>query len=184
MRKEEKNEINELLKQIRIILIVIACMLLVNVIVTGMNTNQSRTYNTSTGDNTAEGTESEEQNLPDYDVSSFTEITVDEMFTEVNNNGYKVVYIGRSGCGYCRLFLDALKQAQTNFKYQTLYIDLDKVTSDGASKMQAISDTLNEKFGYTPMVIVYKDGVYQDVWIGYDEYSSFEKFLTGLGMEK
>lgn len=180
----KKNEQNELLKQIRNILVVIACILLVNVIVTGMSSNQSRTYNTSTENNSTGDTKNEEQNLPDYDVSSFTEITVDEMFTKINDSGYKVVYIGRSGCGYCRLFLDTLKQAQTNFKYQTLYIDLDKVTSDGASKMQAISDTLNEKFGYTPMVIVYKDGVYQDVWIGYDEYASFEKFLIDLGMEK
>ena len=31
---------------------------------------------------------------------------------------------------------------------------------------------------------VYKDGVYQDVWVGYAEYSSFASFLTGLGMTK
>lgn len=178
MKKELQNEMNELLKQIRNILIVIACILLVNVIVTGMSSNKGVT--SSSGENT----QGEEQELPEYDVSKYKEVTVDQMFTEVNTTGYKVVYIGREGCGYCRMFLDALNQAQTNFKYQTLYIDLDKVTSDGATKMQGISSTLSEKFGYTPMVIVYKDGVYQDVWIGYDEYSAFESFLTGLGMQK
>lgn len=181
MKKDMQVETNELLRQIKNILIVIACILVVNVIVTGMNSGTKAYSSNGTG---TSGSTNEEESLPEYDVSSFTEVTVDEMFTKVNTSGYQVVYIGRSGCGYCRLFLDALKQAQTNFKYETLYIDLDKVTSAGAAKMQGISDLLKEKFGVSPMVIVYKDGVYQDAWIGYDEYSSFEKFLTGLGMQK
>ena len=106
------------------------------------------------------------------------------MFNKVNTSGYQVVYIGRSGCGYCRLFLDALRQAQTNFKYKTLYIDLDKVTTEGATKMKAISDSVSKSFGSTPMVIVYKDGEYKDMWLGYAEYSSFETYLLGLGMTK
>ena len=173
-----KEEMYELLKQIRNILVIIAIILVVNVIVTGMNNNGTTTIPSSSDESTTEETEVE------YDVSSFTEVTVDEMFTKVNTSGYQVVYIGREGCGYCRMFLSALEQAQTNFKYTTLYIDLDEVTSEGATKMEGISDVLAEKFGYTPMVIVYKDGVYQDVWIGYDEYSEFESFLTGLGMTK
>ena len=179
MKKEIQNEMNELLKQIRNILVVIACILLLNVIVTAMSSNGGTTNN-----NGSTSTESGEQSLPVYDVSAYKEVTVDEMFTEVNTSGYKVIYVGREGCGYCKLFLDALNQAQTNFKYQTLYIDLDKVTSDGATKMQGISAEMKENFGYTPMVIVYKDGAYKDVWVGYDEYSAFEKFLTGLGMQK
>ena len=187
MKKEEIKEINLLIKQIRSILVIIACILVINVIVLAIGSN--KTSNTSSTTNNTSGTttdnnSSEETATTEYDVSSFTEITVDDMFTKVNTSGYRIVYVGRSGCGYCRMFLGALKKAQSEFNYETLYIDLDKVTTDGSSKMKAISNDLNEKFGYTPMVIVYKDGVYQDVWVGYAEYSSFADFLTGLGMTK
>lgn len=177
-----KEEIYELLKQIRNILIIIAIILLVNVIVTGMNNNNNLSSGSGTSGESSETTDTSD--TTEYDVSAFTEVTVDEMFTKVNTTGYQVIYIGRSGCGYCRMFIPALKEAQTKFKYTTLYIDLDKVTSDGATKMKAISDELNEKFGYTPMVIVYKDGKYQNMRVGYSEYSSLESFLTGLGMTK
>lgn len=179
MKKNE--EIGKILEQIRNILIIIAIILLINVVVIAVG-NGSKTSNTySTGSSTSE---SSDEQLPEYDVTSFTEVTVDEMFNKVNTSGYQVVYIGRSGCGYCRLFLDALKQAQTNFNYKTLYIDLDKVTTEGSTKMKAISDKVSQSFGSTPMVIVYKDGVYKDMWLGYDEYSAFETYLLGLGMTK
>lgn len=187
MKKEEIEQMNLLIKQIRSILVIIACILVLNVIVTGISSNHSNSNNTTTsttnGNNNGSSTK-EETSTTEYDVSSFTEITVDEMFNKVNKSGYRIVYVGRSGCGYCRMFLGALRQAQSEFNYETLYIDLDKVTTDGSNKMKSISSDLNEKFGYTPMVIVYKDGVYQDVWVGYAEYSSFASFLTGLGMTK
>ncbi len=188
MKKEEIEQMNLLIKQIRSILVIIACILVLNVIVTGISSNHSNNNNnnnTSTTNENNNGSSTEEEtSTTEYDVSSFTEITVDEMFNKVNTSGYRIVYVGRSGCGYCRMFLGALRQAQSEFNYETLYIDLDKVTTDGSNKMKAISSDLNEKFGYTPMVIVYKDGVYQDVWVGYAEYSSFASFLTGLGMTK
>lgn len=182
---KKNDQIEKFLEQIRNILIVIAVILLVNVIVTAISNNSTNnTYSgTSTGDSNNGGS-NDEQQLPEYDVTAFTEITVDEMFNKVNTSGYQVVYIGRSGCGYCRLFLDALRQAQTNFKYKTLYIDLDKVTTEEATKMKAISDSVSKSFGSTPMVIVYKDGEYKDMWLGYAEYSSFETYLLGLGMTK
>lgn len=179
MKKNEK--IEKILEQIRNILIVIAVILLINVIVTSIG-NGSKNNTTST--NPSSDSSSNNEQLPEYDVTSFTEVTVDEMFSKVATSGYQVVYIGRSGCGYCRLFLDALKQAQTNFNYKTLYIDLDKVTTEGSTKMKAISDKVSQSFGSTPMVIVYKDGQYKDMWLGYDEYSSFETYLLGLGMIK
>lgn len=179
MKKNE--EIEKILEQIRNILIVIAVILLINVIVTSIG-NGSKNNTTST--NHSSDSSSNNEQLPEYDVTSFTEVTVDEMFSKVATSGYQVVYIGRSGCGYCRLFLDALKQAQTNFNYKTLYIDLDKVTTEGSTKMKAISDKVSQSFGSTPMVIVYKDGQYKDMWLGYDEYSSFETYLLGLGMTK
>ena len=183
MKKNE--EIEKILEQIRNILIVIAVILLINVIVTSIG-NGSKNNNTSTNSSSDSSSDSSSNNeqLPEYDVTSFTEVTVDEMFSKVATSGYQVVYIGRSGCGYCRLFLDALKQAQTNFNYKTLYIDLDKVTTEGATKMKTISDSVSQSFGSTPMVIVYKDGEYKDMWLGYDEYSSFETYLLGLGMTK
>ncbi len=179
MKKNE--EIEKILEQIRNILIVIAVILLINVIVTSIG-NSSKNNTTST--NPSSDSSSNNEQLPEYDVTSFTEVTVDEMFSKVATSGYQVVYIGRSGCGYCRLFLDALKKAQTNFNYKTLYIDLDKVTTEGSTKMKAISDKVSQSFGSTPMVIVYKDGQYKDMWLGYDEYSSFETYLLGLGMTK
>lgn len=181
MKKNE--EIEKKLEQIRNILIIIAVILFVNVIVLAIGNSNNTSSNTS--NDTSNSTNNDDSSeLPEYDVTQFTEITVDEMFNKVATSGYQVVYIGRSGCGYCRLFLDALKQAQTNFNYKTLYIDLDKVTTEGATKMKAISDKVNQNFGSTPMILIYKDGEYKDMWLGYDEYSAFETYLLGLGMTK
>lgn len=179
-KQEEIKGIEIILNQIKYILLLIAILLFIAVILLGINGKSSTTYGTSSGNNEEQDT----QQLPEYDVTEFTEITVDEMFNKVATSGYQVVYIGRIGCGYCRLFLDSLKQAQTNFKYKTLYIDLDKVTSDGAKKMKEISDDLNKNFGSTPMVLVYKDGEYKEMWLGYAQYSEFEKFLLKQGMTK
>lgn len=177
-----KQETNELLKQIRNILIVIAFILLVNVIVTGMNNNVNYSSGNSSGNNTLESINND--TTTEYDVSSFTEVTADEMFTKVNESGYHVIFFGSSNCGYCKAFIPVLQQAQTNFKFKTLYIDMTKVTDADATKIQAISDDVKEGFGYTPLMIIYKDGKYVDMQVGYSDYSSFETFLTGLGMTK
>lgn len=183
--KEDNMKVtNCLLEQIRNILIVIAAILVVNVIVVGMSSDVNRNYTASTSGNNESGQQSEEQELPEYDVTAFKEVTVDEMFNEVAKSGYQVIYIGRSGCGYCRLFLEPLRKAQDTFKYKTLYIDLEKITVDGKNKLTAVSDSIKEGFGATPMLIIYKDGVYLDMRLGYSEYESLESYLIQKGMQK
>ena len=95
MKKNE--EIEKILEQIRNILIVIAVILLINVIVTSIgNSSKNNTTSTNPSSDSSSDSSSNNEQLPEYDVTSFTEVTVDEMFSKVATSGYQVVYIGRS----------------------------------------------------------------------------------------
>lgn len=180
----ENNEIKNILNQIKICLIVIAAILLVNtfilIIVNGDSYNDNNT--TSTEEETA-----------DYDISSFKQVTATELYEEVKSSNYTVVYIGRPTCSYCVKFLPIMKQAQEEFNFTTLYLDIREVIDFTNNKIadQTAYDTISaydsyvsENFGATPMVLVFKDGKYVNGTVGYQELSTYESFLTESGLTK
>ena len=163
--------------KILVCLYIIIGLLLVNTIVLIISNadNSSSDYN----DQTDESTE--------YDVSMFNEITADTMEDAVAS-GTHVVYIGRETCGYCVAFLPAIQQAEQDYGYTTMYLDISKITTEEQQKQILAFDNddkfLETNFGSTPMVLIMKDGKLVNGWVGYDEYDAFTKFLEENGITK
>lgn len=177
-QKKTVSEVNytEILTKIFYTLIVIAIIsaanLFVNIIKNGKVVEDENT--TSTEEN------------GEYDVSMFDEKTTTETVESINNGNTEIVYIGRSTCGYCVKFLPVLQEAQEKFKYTTTYIDLTKMTSDDQTNLLTLDNEegyISENFGYTPMVLIFKDGKLVNGWVGYAEYESFASFLNENGIK-
>lgn len=130
----------------------------------------------------------EEENLGEYDVSMFTEVTTDNLKKSIEGDSVKIVYIGRATCGYCVQFLPILQEAQEKFGYKTLYLDITTITTEEQQKkiMELDNDEkfLEENFGSTPMVLAFKNGKMIDTWIGYAEYDDYAKWLKDLGLKE
>lgn len=168
-----KNQIDytNALNKIFYALIVIAVILGINLIV-----------NIVTNADTVSTKVTEEENA-EYDVSEFETLTTTDAAKKIEDGGTQVVYIGRSNCGYCVKFLPVLKQAQEDLGYKTIYIDLNEVTVDDQEKLIAYDSYVEENFGYTPMVLVFKNGKYVDGWVGYTEVEEFKSFLADAGIK-
>ena len=80
----------------------------------------------------------------DYDVSMFTEIKAKDIKNKTKKST-EVIYIGRETCSWCAAFLPALWQAQDDYGYTTLYIDIAKIIdfSNGSVIDQDSFDILN-----------------------------------------
>ena len=131
-----------------------------------------------------------------YDVSMFTEIKASEI-EEYTKDNLSVVYVGRETCGWCAAFLPNLWQAQEEFGYTTLYVDIAKIIDftvgeisdqDSYDIMMSLSGDdydgyMEEKFGSTPMILIMKDNKIIGAQTGYSEYEDFVKTLNKAGIE-
>lgn len=182
--KEEKNEKEELigntkvestLQKIFYCLVVISVILLVGVI--GIFAGVENMNGTST--------KQDEEQVQEYDASMFKQVTPDEFVEAFKGSETQVIYIGRPTCSYCAAFLPTLQQAQKDYNYTTLYLNIDEVDSSEISKITELDEWLNTYYGTTPLVIVVKDGKIQgEGWVGYAEYDTFAAYLENLGFKK
>lgn len=182
--KEEKNEKEELigntkvestLQKIFYCLVVIAVILLVGVI--GIFAGVENMNGTST--------KQDEEQVQEYDASMFKQVTPDEFVEAFKGSETQVIYIGRPTCSYCAAFLPTLQQAQKDYNYTTLYLNIDEVDSSEISKITELDEWLSTYYGTTPLVIVVKDGKIQgEGWVGYAEYDTFAAYLENLGFKK
>jgi predicted bacteriocin transport accessory protein len=168
---------NDLLNKILICLYVLIILLAVNTVILIFK-----------GNTTTTATEEETTSTEDYDVSMFTKVTADTLKDAVSSSTPKIVYIGRSTCGYCVKFLPALQQGQEDYGYETLYLDITTVTTTDQKNTILELDNedkfLEENFGGTPMVLLMQDGEIVDTWLGYDEYSEYAAWLEKNGFTK
>lgn len=174
-----------ILNKIFYTLIVIACILGAILIVNVVKGGSTSTNIKNQPDNINNQTE-ETENM-DYDVSSFDSMSTTDAMKRIAKGKTEIVYIGRATCGYCVKFLPTLKKAQKEFDYKTIYIDLEKMTSEDQQKLLTLDNEekyITENFGYTPMVLIFKDGKLVQGWVGYAEYSSFAAFLEDNGIKK
>lgn len=170
---EEKNIIESKLKRIEALIYVIIIVLVVDTIVLFAQAQDKEVTETTT-----EETETE------YDVSMFQSINADEFVDAYNGSELKVVYFGRSTCGYCIQFLPVLQQAQKDYDYKTLYVDITTINSDGVNKIGQLDTFFSENYGRTPMVVLVKDGNIIDKQLGYTDYSTFASLLEKNGFTK
>lgn len=199
---EEKDEL-KLVKRNQYIIMALIAIVLVVLIVIGSGSTSERNYNSeSSGSNTTTNPsdgESGSQVNTDYDVSDFKEVSGTDLENE-SKSSTKVIYVGRSSCGYCTAFLPALKQAQEEFNYQTLYIDIAKIIDFTSQEFKILDQKsydsimnlkttdeykgyLEENFGATPMTIVMKDKKVIGIQVGYIEYDELKSFLNANGIK-
>lgn len=177
-----KNNANQkdyslLLNKILICLYAIIMILVVNTTLLVMN-----------GVSTTKKVNEEKSEDIEYDVSMFKSITADTLEDAVADDKAKIVYIGRSTCGFCVQFLPVLQKAQAEYGYETLYLDITTVkTQEQQDKILAFdndSEFLKKNFGGTPMVLIMKSGELVGTWMGYAEYDSYAKWLEENGFAK
>lgn len=199
---EEKDEL-KLVKRNQYIIMALIAIVLVVLIVIGSGSTSERNHNSeSSGGNTTTNPsdgESGSQVNTDYDVSDFKEVSGTDLENE-SKSSTKVIYVGRSSCGYCTAFLPALKQAQEEFNYQTLYIDIAKIIDFTSQEFKILDQKsydsimnlkttdeykgyLEENFGATPMTIVMKDKKVIGIQVGYIEYDELKSFLNANGIK-
>lgn len=145
-------------------------------------------------ENTNSSNEEVEYNT-NYDVSMFEEIEASALKSSTKGKT-QVVYIGRESCGWCAAFLPNLWDAQDEYDFTTLYIDIAKIIdfSNGDIIDQESYDILNkltgegyetymeENFGSTPMILIIKDNKIIGGQTGYSEYDGFKKTLEEAGL--
>lgn len=178
-----EKENNLILKKISMCCYLILVVLVINTIILFV-----ANVTVSTGTKTTESTEETENT--EYDVSMFDTVSSEDVVNLFDSKETQVIYIGRSTCGYCVKFLPVLQQAQKDFGYTTKYLDITTVTTEEQQNALIAKDNdegflqTNLVAGYTPMVILVKDGKLVDGTVGYTEYDEFAKFLTDNGIEK
>jgi len=177
--RESNNEVKEIMNKILLCLYAIIVILIVNTTIVLLKDAKFGTASTG---------ESETQGSAEYDVSMFTSVTADTLGEKVSGETAKLVYIGRDSCGYCVKFLPVLQQAQEDYDYETLYLDITTVTTtEQQDKILAFDNDekfLEENFGGTPMVLLMKDGKLVDEWIGYADYATYAAWLEENGFAK
>ncbi len=197
---EEQNEL-KILKRNQYIIMFLILVILITLIIIGSGSNKTRNYNNSS--NGGNQNPSEEQTPPsentEYDVSSFKEVSATELESQ-SKSSTKVVYIGRSTCGYCTAFIPTLKKAQEEYNYTTLYIDIAKIIDftlpefkildqkgfDSIINLDTTDDYkgyLDQNFGATPMVLILKNSKVIAIQTGYNEYDEFKSFLNTNGIK-
>lgn len=152
----------------------------------------------SNGDSNSTSSDSEETEFnTEYDVSTFKEIKASDLKKETKGQT-RVVYIGRSTCSWCAAFLPRLWEAEKEFDYETLYIDISKILDYSKNPAEIIDQTsydiinnletakgyedfITKDFGSTPMILIVKDNKLIGGQTGYSDYDTFKKVLTDAG---
>ena len=118
----------------------------------------------------------------------FHSVTAETLKDETAKEDLQIVYIGRSTCGFCVQFLPILQQAQKDYDYETLYLDITTVKTteqlDRILELDNESGFLDKNFGSTPMVLLMKNSEIVDTSVGYKEYSEYSEWLEKNGFTK
>lgn len=176
----------KILNMVKIIVVLLAVILVILVI------GVSKMY--STGENDLNNSDETGYNT-EYDVSSFDEIVAGDIKKSTKNKT-KVIFIGRESCGWCAAFLPNLWDAQDEYGFTTLYIDLAKIIDFSSNSItdQDAFDILSEltgdeydgymeeNLGSTPMILVVKDNEIIKAQTGYSEYDTFKSMLDEVGL--
>ena len=181
-----------LLKIYKLGQVIIALLLFISIVLIIGFTKIKSSDNTNTSSSSSD---SEYNTI--YDVSMFKEIKASDIQNETKGK-LSVVFIGRETCGWCAAFLPSLWQAQDEYKYETLYVDIAKIIDfenntiadkDAFDIMTSLTGEnydgyMEEKFGSTPMILIMKDNKILNAQNGYSEYEVFEQFLQESGFTK
>lgn len=125
-----------------------------------------------------------------YDVSKMKQVTGDEAAKLFDEKGTHILYIGRSTCSVC---VNLVPELNTVMSDMTLTINYLPLTQTFRTDFKNLFDKLDiettvnnnkgtygellEEYGYTPVVVVIKDGKMVDGFVGYREASKIEELF-------
>lgn len=185
-------KIEEYLNKIYTMLIIVLAISIMSLLIGLVN------YSNTKGNTTTNETLTPSNNgssTSDYDVSMFNAVSVSDIlkFLGTSNKETHILYLGRSTCSACVAFLPNLQATQKEMNFTTDYLDITTVdtTSDDYKKFsnllsKEITQTVNgtsetgkisEFYGYTPMIIVVKNGEVVDAIVGSYSKDNLQTFL-------
>jgi predicted bacteriocin transport accessory protein len=93
-----------------------------------------------------------------------------------NGSETSLIYVGRSGCSYCRIFAPILEQIVENYDVLPYYVNSDEVSFDDIIALDEdyFNDIGTNNLG-TPLVLIVKDGTILKNQIGASSYETFEE---------
>lgn len=184
-----------ILNKIFTVLVVIAIILGVNLLFTMISLTNGGSGSDNSGNSSTSGT----QTSSDYDVSDFDALSLAQVLKLFDSKDTSVLYLGRSSCSACVSFLPTLKSVQKDLGFKTKYLDITTVDTSSSDYNTFISKLtkeievnangtkstgkISEFYGYTPMVIIIKDGKAVNASVGALSESNFKKFLSSNGIK-
>jgi len=173
------NKIDVKLKNLTFIVVVgfiVVCLLIIGLYFKGGVSNNNSGGTTSTGNETVK-----------YDVSKMKQISGEEAAKLFDKEGTHFLYIGRSTCSVCVSLVPELNTVMNDMSITLYYSPLNQTFrtdfKDLFGKLD-IETTVNnnkgtfgellEEYGYTPIIIVIKDGKMVDGFVGYRDADKIE----------
>ena len=156
-----------------------------------LETSKNESNNDSDTNNKEEIKKEEEvTQTNNYDVSKFKELKIDGVLKLFDDSSLSIVYMGRPTCYYCVQFVPVLQKVQDSLGYTTIYLDTTSLDRND-SKVSALIEKMNVNvmmngkeellknyYGYTPMVLIIKDGKIVDANVGYIDYQELYKLIS------
>ena len=183
-----------ILNKIFTALVVIAIILGVNLLFTMISLTNGGSGSNNSSNSSTSGTQTN-----DYDVSDFDALTLAQVLKLFDSKDNSVLYLGRSSCSACVSFLPTLKSVQKDLGFKTKYLDITTVDTSSSDYNTFISKLtkeievnangtkstgkISDFYGYTPMVIIIKDGKAVNASVGALSESNFKKFLSSNGIK-
>lgn len=183
-----------ILNKIFTALVVIAIIMGVNLLFTMISLTNGGSGSNNSSNSSTSGTQTN-----DYDVSDFDALTLTQVLKLFDSKDTSVLYLGRSSCSACVSFLPTLKSVQKDLGFKTKYLDITTVDTSSSDYNTFISKLtkeievnangtkstgkISDFYGYTPMVIIIKDGKAVNASVGALSESNFKKFLSSNGIK-
>ena len=183
-----------ILNKIFTALVVIAIIWGVNLLFTMISLTNGGSGSNNSSNSSTSGTQTN-----DYDVSDFDALTLAQVLKLFDSKDTSVLYLGRSSCSACVSFLPTLKSVQKDLGFKTKYLDITTVDTSSSDYNTFISKLtkeievnangtkstgkISDFYGYTPMVIIIKDGKAVNASVGALSESNFKKFLSSNGIK-
>ena len=185
-----------ILNKIFTALVVIAIIMGVNLLFTMISLTNG---GSGSGSNNSSNSSTSGTQTSDYDVSDFDALTLAQVLKLFDSKDTSVLYLGRSSCSACVSFLPTLKSVQKDLGFKTKYLDITTVDTSSSDYNTFISKLtkeievnangtkstgkISDFYGYTPMVIIIKDGKAANASVGALSESNFKKFLSSNGIK-
>jgi len=152
--------------------IVISGFVIIGLLIIGLYFTNNGTASTNEGTKTSE-------NDSNYDVSKMNTVTGEEATKLFDKKGTHFLYIGRPTCGVCVSLVPNLNAAIEELDVTINYLELESTFRedfgdlfkhlDVETKINGEEGTfgkLLETYGYTPLVIIIKDGKMVEGFVG------------------